>query len=102
MGHVSALFFFTGLRFVLTALLSSLCALLFVLFAILIEWRPADLAIFGNMVLVYSKYDAIASVSSDFSSLAPMAVADDMLVFVLTVIVGVDFPANFLTLKLCV
>lgn len=68
----------------------------------------AVLAIVGNRVVVNSKYDAIAIARSEFSSFALMAAVVDSDVdvdvdawkCVLTVIAGVYFLQNYLTLKL--
>ena len=64
----------------------------------------AALVIVGNRILVNSKYDAIAIACSEFSSSALMAAVVDADVdawkCVLTVIAGVYFSQNYLTLKL--
>ena len=62
-------------------------------FADLIDWRPKDLAIVGNIVLVYSKYDSTAIERSEFSVFALFVITDESLLRVIAVMVGVSFPA---------
>ena len=51
------------------------------------------MAIAGNIVLVYSKYDSIAIERSESSVFSQFVIVGESLLRVIAVIVGVSFPA---------